>query len=856
MEIIKKKISLDSIKTFNNSKVPAYFNGSYVANDNDAYSSWGGIPIDFRFTNDDGTPVKYTTLINDGHSNGYYEALSGLSKTFPFSDSNLYVSTESGSTSGMTVVGTNVVLRYKTLEENFYFLKNFIEKLRFYTLCERKGVKKWVEYVKGKDFNDIFEYYFSFLNRDRLTFIDKLPLVEDINYCNAVQFQNICNHTEKLSMGDMYAVVDKNGLLYNRKFQAWSGRVWTRFVCVAENIDDLYAKFIVNGLHYEERFYRFCKFMFDNAMSQENELSIASIPFVNIPVLLTEEYNSIGLLTPHVSEWIEKKKYYIGDKVIYSTSADTLGSVYVLKNATDFENVEISESVYNALKNCPSGDETQLFTELDSNSIPHFYKREYYYNGYYNAKTKLTEFDEPNNQHWFIDAERIDGSTSTLTATESVSESRLTELERYKKSYDESGNVLPFNAINGSFNTEMRYILGNTKVKYNDAGYFYCNVLNSISFMDANTPESSTITTFALNNSPVISAMTSEAYYGIKDKAISFSIGSDYTDGKTHYFRIPSSVLSNITSLNSVAFNDNSVPVTIKYESFSDYISVDSLTTSKGSEVIIKLAYSNSAITDAGNSYVYKFSPTATGVTANVCRGILPITPNVSARTGLDYVVTKNNSLITFDYTIDKIMNVNGDTKAYETASGVNFKESHKYSNDEYICNYEGMYCWIEVTDTETTEYPIVNISAMPDITLCSASIVYHYLGDTISRKTDTTTVSVFVQGHYYRKTSVFNYVNIDFERTYQYTKESGVTVVGNNVAQVDYKNNQLYGEFQNVEGFADDSIIGIQDFTKDIDAYIDRNGNASASFERHNILSEVNTFQDLENYKNNYFNL
>ena len=70
------------------------------------------------------------------------------------------------------------------------------------------------------------------------------------------------------------------------------------------------------------------------------------------------------------------------------------------------------------------------------------------------------------------------------------------------------------------------------------------------------------------------------------------------------------------------------------------------------------------------------------------------------------------------------------------------------------------------------------------------------------------------------------------------------------------YNSNQLLSEFQDVNGFLDESVLGIQDIKMDVDAYIDRNKNNTASFERHNILGEVNTFDDLSNYRNNYFNL
>lgn len=50
------------------------------------------------------------------------------------------------------------------------------------------------------------------------------------------------------------------------------------------------------------------------------------------------------------------------------------------------------------------------------------------------------------------------------------------------------------------------------------------------------------------------------------------------------------------------------------------------------------------------------------------------------------------------------------------------------------------------------------------------------------------------------------------------------------------------------------EATIGLEDVSKNIDGYVDRG--ASAAFERMNILSEINTFQDLNNYRNNLFEL
>lgn len=53
---------------------------------------------------------------------------------------------------------------------------------------------------------------------------------------------------------------------------------------------------------------------------------------------------------------------------------------------------------------------------------------------------------------------------------------------------------------------------------------------------------------------------------------------------------------------------------------------------------------------------------------------------------------------------------------------------------------------------------------------------------------------------------------------------------------------------------YKDESLIKIHDVNKNINVDIKRG--TSSAFERHNILGEVNTMQDLENYRNGFFNI
>lgn len=104
----------------------------------------------------------------------------------------------------------------------------------------------------------------------------------------------------------------------------------------------------------------------------------------------------------------------------------------------------------------------------------------------------------------------------------------------------------------------------------------------------------------------------------------------------------------------------------------------------------------------------------------------------------------------------------------------------------------------------------------------------------------------------------VFNY-NITLD---EITKNiSGVTFDNEDlddmkdIAIINYTQEQIVADnFYNIPYFKDESNLGLQNYNQGIDADIERG--TSAAFERHNILGEVCTLSDLENYRNNYFKL
>ena len=851
MEKIKKIISLDSLKTFTNNKVSSFFDGDIIYSGDD-YTSWGKMPVDFVFKTKMGKTVPYRIIINDGND---YNKLINLSDTLPFTNGIVYMDNISGSTIGNTVVGNGTVLRYKTLEENFYLLKKFIKSLRFYRLCERKGEHRWVELINGRDFKNIYEFYFS-LSGD-VTMLEYLPSVDSVNYCNSAQFKYVKSHTENLENGVMYAIVNKKNKFYEEKFKAWNGHKWTDIVCVGKGYNDIVRKFWIDGETYEELFYKFAEYMLNHSLHEETVKHIMSIPYINIPLCLTQTCDSIGRLKPYVEDWIANKRYYVGDKVIYKTPSDPLGSVYELKKGDLFENTEISESIYNSLLNSPSPDSTDLFIENDDNGIPHFYKKNYYFSGFYNLLTKTTEFDNDKGEHWAL-CTNANTEMSGLTLTESIGESRIDEMVRYKKSFDDEGNLLPFVTVKDTSNTELSYLLGNTKIKYNDNGQFYCNVLNSITFMDSERPLQNMVNPITSTSSmpDSVNTFTYEAKYYISDNGLVFVFGGNYVDGKKHFFSIENDVLEHVDKVFEIKVNKGGNTVTTSNDAIEKLMPYEVL--KYGDHTCFSLVFNDDGFLDsAGIGFRFTYGVEDIPQISDICMGNKAIT---LADSGITEIIVNSNNMMVFDYTIDKILDTTNDGKVYDDKSGVNFIEGHKYKIDEWFCNYDGQNCWLEVNLTDYPNIPIIDILEIPKLSQVSYNIIYHYIGNTVTKSSITengeVVVNVFETNKYYMKTSLFRYINIDYNTSYKYDEVSGFSEIGKKMAVTRFNSNQLLSEFQDVNGVSDESELGIQDITMDVDAYIERNNNNTASCERHNILGEVNTFDDLANYRNNYFNL
>lgn len=108
------------------------------------------------------------------------------------------------------------------------------------------------------------------------------------------------------------------------------------------------------------------------------------------------------------------------------------------------------------------------------------------------------------------------------------------------------------------------------------------------------------------------------------------------------------------------------------------------------------------------------------------------------------------------------------------------------------------------------------------------------------------------------KKDIIFTYLSVDYDKTYKYNSDDNKMEEMEFVrSEYSYTKGEEYVEtFMNADIFFNEAMLGIIDSQNSINVDIERNGADTSSYESHSILSEVNTFEDLQNYRNNFFNI
>lgn len=252
-------------------------------------------------------------------------------------------------------------------------------------------------------------------------------------------------------------------------------------VCVSELYDELIERF--GSYENAKKFYEFARSLL--VFEEFSEFGIDdSIPYLNFTVYLEQDIMDIGLYEAYTEFWVEKKRYNVGDVVLYSKDGTLDGYEYY--RLVKGERKYISEEDYNERK------EDGIYGRDENGD---YYIEYPYYSGFFNEKNLINYFDEVDNEgnflHWKSAAVVEDFDVeSNLTLTTS---SCLDRVVRSRKELDDDNELLPFilhyNLIdNGGEtirvvdlkHTELKYMCGFVNIKsVNDE--VYCDALTKVS---------------------------------------------------------------------------------------------------------------------------------------------------------------------------------------------------------------------------------------------------------------------------------------------------------------------------------------------------------------------------------------
>lgn len=697
-----------------------------------------------------------------------------------------------------TASTTMYILKYKVMSDRFAMLKEVMRKARYYRPCMRGSEKKWVEITREYWENELHVKY------------DNDDGTENINL-NRDKFFN--QDWMMSSTIPSVEIIDGNA---------------SKFVCVYANMDEFVAVFRKNdNVRYEELFYNLVTALIENAYN-EGEISYY-YPHISLPICLTQDMNNIGEYDPYIQEWIPNKRFYVGELVhfVIDEENDPLGNTYKLERGDAFEEIEIPYAVYYS----NSGDSVNYYPRDGK-----YYYKKYYYKGYYDTFTKLTYFDEinpdrtikvnesGNTEHWTkcvaSDAEPVSDAISAIT------ESYIGSMQRKKRSYDDLGVELPFVLDNsGTNNTELNYLLGPCNLEIEE-NYKVCDVLSAIRFFQSGS---------------------TEAY----------------------------SYVYNGQSLDPIKALDQARPLNIEFIEFEYYdnckVDGDDILYDTGVfhyEVYhFNLGTYVAPVNDANTSFVWAL----TGATPNEEVEKLP-DPS-KTRYGLVYKYIGNT---TYEIKGECVaVNSSWNTPIYgDTVLSGTSKQVYEILS--YDDSGNPTYGWNEYACAEGDAYQMVRIVIDPatstrtkqnvDIYMLSGNtgwvnITQRYgASSKLMAYNPSTNKSEPIQnGQCYTLNPEFAYIDINYDETYHWdndkqTFESDGAVISRITYQGD---NTLHDEFQDIDRnyiFVNENKGKSVDINMDLSLEIERG--SAAAYERHLVLGEMNTFQDLINYKNNLFAL
>lgn len=727
------------------------------------------------------------------------------------------------------IILNNYCFRYKTMIYWYNWIYDYGKNCKYYKLCKRGGEYIWKELNYNGEEGNFFDTFYG-LGLKNITSVAYIP-----------------NDYESYNIG---SVIEVNS--------------------DADNFNEIF-RIVDDETRYELVVLKFIQDIFDNKKIHPN----LSIPFIDIPIHLTQTIDNLGLLTSTAKIWEPRKTYMIDDIVLYN------GNTYILKDGDSYDYVEITGGLYETFVNDIEGENVnslyyifkkvdklptnltpkEIVYDIDSGKkIIYFILNDGYYQiylPYISHKAEINKDDGEfifNTNFWVLNNGNLDnftvddsgiildgelsGETFKTKYIRTTSDSKLTSLRRFKKSVDEDGNILPFILdVYKTMDTELPYTTGIYNVYMGPNDTFRADIMTDISISSDNNNQYFNATYDGSGQTVIYTYFNKNINEDIESViTISNNINLyNVETGNTVLYKWVE-IEKTIDKNDSIDMVDNLPNAEEKY--YNSYYQLTSYTNSVMYYIIYKCVKDKVQVTYIGttNRNVY-------------------ITPSMLMLG--DDGLTSSQGIINFSYIKDVFLIYNEDDKTlknYDKQTGLMYNENY---------NYELNIAAINLTHNEKTELNNPHVYNFYDYELKENDEISGVYSEEIEREYNNVgnIYSVVDENGdiigYKRLLSEYNFIDVDFENEiYEVTSTDIENLKKNTIlSSIEYTLESITeDDFQKDYTIKDEYTIGLEDVSEDINIDIERG--LSSSFEKHHILCEIKSLSDLENYRNNLFKI
>ena len=720
-------------------------------------------------------------------------------------------------------------IQFNTLMEWHRWMDKFIDNIVFYKKCKRKK--------NGEDVYIWTETEYDFMEGETI------PLYSQIGMINA--------NSEDIENGSIIGVNSEsekfNTIFRSKIFEDGTALRYEKYLI--KLINDVINGDTTTGVH-------------------------KATPYIEIPINFNESIDSLGCYENYIDKWDSSISYVIGDTVLYFDENNKTWDCYELKTGNEIELTEMTGELCIFFENEINKGKYSIITLSDidgykdaligsglivegkpcmvMNDTKIFYPS-IVYRSKYNEEIGEYMFNTADITYW----EKVEIDDTHEENIKTVSESKLSNLVRRRKTVSEDGDILPFVINNkGEKYTDLCYNMGYTNHSITDSGEIYFDSLDKIEIYDTNVSQISDngevkpYTVIEMDGKRVkvtdkdnnVTYLT-EKVGGVDKHFFTISYNLFPEKGDIKFFYRIGGIISNLEDdepniiSNGVCYceyypfekkNDLynvKIPTSIlpKDESFHELEIIEyELTSSDDPDTLSEWSNSKKREENIGN--VYEFED---------------ITEGIISTGYIKYMYYDENGKSVECEVKDVVAAFSGRYKQIDNTFYMEFK----IISGEYSSNVKKLR-YLYVIDKKWVDDVVKNV----DIRL-NTHILVEKDSCTLEIERGVTTYVQLLSRYYYiqinyedRKTTFVNeYLDYKQEKTILSDVEYGGVAISDD--------NFIYSKI-----YKSPLDIGIDERKNEVDINIERG--KSSFFELYHVLSEVNTMQDIENYRNNLFKI